>query len=144
MGGWDVSVHHTFDRANETLYLGDGTRRNIQDTGNVINTVAGTGNLGRGCDVRGPRPLVRDSTTPTELRLAPTAACISPIKAIIASAAWTRTETSREWPALASRATAVTRTPPPTRARLLGPVRMAVGADGSLYIGRESCDRVRT
>jgi RHS repeat-associated protein len=45
LGGWSLSAHHVYDPIGRTLYLGDGTRRNVQSVNAVIDTVAGTGQL---------------------------------------------------------------------------------------------------
>jgi YD repeat-containing protein len=43
LGGWSLSVHHTYDVVGRTLYLGNGDQRSATTVGAVINTVAGTG-----------------------------------------------------------------------------------------------------
>ncbi len=47
VAGWTFNVHHVFDPAFQYLYKGDGNRRQI---GGVINTIAGTGNVGSSGD----------------------------------------------------------------------------------------------
>lgn len=41
LGGWSLSVHHAYDPVGQTLYLGTGARRRLQQTSAVITTVAG-------------------------------------------------------------------------------------------------------
>jgi RHS repeat-associated protein len=41
LGGWTVSAHHAFDPVGNVLYLGDGTRRKIDQFGDAIQVVAG-------------------------------------------------------------------------------------------------------
>ena len=45
LGGWDLTVHNTYDPVGQVLYLGDGTRQTILSPGfnSVITTIAGTG-----------------------------------------------------------------------------------------------------
>jgi RHS repeat-associated protein len=43
LGGWSLSVHHTYDVGGRTLYLGNGDQRSAEAMGVTITTVAGTG-----------------------------------------------------------------------------------------------------
>ncbi len=43
LGGWTLSVHHTYDVSGRILRLGDGTNRTLRSVPPVIQTVAGTG-----------------------------------------------------------------------------------------------------
>jgi RHS repeat-associated protein len=43
IGGWGLDVHHRYDAASQTLFLGDGTQRTAAAIGDVIRTVAGGG-----------------------------------------------------------------------------------------------------
>jgi RHS repeat-associated protein len=44
LGGWNLSVHHTYDARGQTLYLGSGEYRSATALGaTIITTVAGTG-----------------------------------------------------------------------------------------------------
>ena len=43
LGGWTLSVHHSYDPQAKILYLGDGTRRTTEAVRSQIETVAGTG-----------------------------------------------------------------------------------------------------
>ena len=43
-GGWSLNVHHTYDVAGQTLYLGNGDKRSAVSAADVvITTVAGNG-----------------------------------------------------------------------------------------------------
>ena len=47
LGGWSLSIHHAYDVAGQTLYLGNGdTRRAAYAADMVITTVAGSGTPG--------------------------------------------------------------------------------------------------
>lgn len=48
LGGWTLSAHHSYDPVAKTLYLGDGTVQQIEQTSGdfVISTVAGIGSPG--------------------------------------------------------------------------------------------------
>lgn len=41
LGGWTLSAHHWYDATSGTLYLGDGTRRRAQSSGNIIERLIG-------------------------------------------------------------------------------------------------------
>lgn len=43
LGGWSLDVHHAYDPASETLWLGSGSSRAARDVSRVITTVAGGG-----------------------------------------------------------------------------------------------------
>jgi hypothetical protein len=44
LGGWSLSVLHSYDPSGHVINLGDGTRREVdQLTANVVNTIAGDG-----------------------------------------------------------------------------------------------------
>lgn len=55
LGGWSMDVHHAYDPAAQTLWLGDGSRRAAQDVSHVIATIAGGGSGGDGADARAAR-----------------------------------------------------------------------------------------
>ncbi|MDT8385448.1 MAG: RHS repeat-associated core domain-containing protein [Gammaproteobacteria bacterium] len=46
LGGWSLDVHHGYDLISQTLFKGDGARRTVQSLGNIISTVAGSGEYG--------------------------------------------------------------------------------------------------
>ena len=46
LGGWTLSAHHAYDPSGKVLYLGDGSRRSVNNINRTITTVAGTGNQG--------------------------------------------------------------------------------------------------
>ena len=41
LGGWTLSVHHTYDPTDQTLYRGDGERQSTKAFGPTITTAAG-------------------------------------------------------------------------------------------------------
>ena len=45
VGGWTLDVHHVYDSASRTLYLGDGGTRTAGSVNAIIQTVAGSGEL---------------------------------------------------------------------------------------------------
>jgi RHS repeat-associated protein len=140
LGGWSLNVHHTNDPVGKILYLGDGTRRNIQDTGNIINTVAGNGVLGysgdggfaaqarlyqpRGVAVAADGSLYIADTANYRIRR------VSPDGIITTTAGNGVLGYSGDGG-------------PATQARLNAPSSVAVAADGSLYIADEVNHRVR-
>ena len=71
LGGWTLDVHHFYDPIGQTLYLGNGTKRDTGDAfaAQVIDTIAGTGtNLGGNDDV--PATEARLDTV-TDIEVAP-------------------------------------------------------------------------
>jgi len=46
VGGWTLSVHHTYDPVDRVLHLGDGRQRSAVNLANVIQTSAGDGSGG--------------------------------------------------------------------------------------------------
>jgi len=43
VAGWTVNVHHSYDPALSMLYLGDGSRRRADSSGDALTTVSGSG-----------------------------------------------------------------------------------------------------
>lgn len=41
LGGWTLDVHHTYDPADRTLYLGTGEQHSVGSVGSVVSTMAG-------------------------------------------------------------------------------------------------------
>ncbi|MFZ1768478.1 MAG: hypothetical protein WAU00_04725, partial [Caldilinea sp.] len=55
LGGWTLDVHHAYDPASQTLYLGNGERQSAQAMGEIVTTVAGKGfTSGNICGTSGP------------------------------------------------------------------------------------------
>jgi len=50
LGGWTLSVHHTYDVSGRVLRFGDGTNRSLRDVPPVIRTFAGDGATGTSGD----------------------------------------------------------------------------------------------
>ncbi|MDA8178745.1 MAG: PASTA domain-containing protein [Deltaproteobacteria bacterium] len=50
LGGWTLSVHHSYDPVGRALYEGDGSRRTAEDRNKVVTIVAGNGVGGYGGD----------------------------------------------------------------------------------------------
>ena len=45
LGGWSLSEHHVYDPVGQVLYLGDGSRRSIENMNSVVRTVGGSGTI---------------------------------------------------------------------------------------------------
>jgi len=49
LGGWSLSAHHRYDPVAQTLYLGDGSKRDLRNNvtnTSIITTIAGNGSAG--------------------------------------------------------------------------------------------------
>ncbi len=46
VGGWTFNVHHSYDPSVQTLYMGDGTKIQANNQGDVIRRIAGSGSAG--------------------------------------------------------------------------------------------------
>lgn len=142
LGGWSLSINHTYDTVGKTLYLGNGDQRSAESLDfNVIHTVAGDGTTGPGTGDGGPataakliRPAsvavapdggyyVADSSGNRIRYIAPTG--------IISTVAGTGTQGYNGDGILA------------TQARLTFPEDVVVAPDGSFYIADTVNFRVR-
>ena len=43
LGGWNLDIHHSYDPASSTLYLGNGSTRNVSPLGPVITSITSMG-----------------------------------------------------------------------------------------------------
>ncbi len=140
VGGWSLGVHHGYDTISKTVYLGDGGRRSAAATGAVITTVAGNGISGFSGD-GGPATQAALSD-PFVVTVGPDGNLyiadrnnnrirrVGPDGIIITVAGNGISGFSGDGG-------------PATQAALSAPFGMAVGPDGSLYIGDRNNRRVR-
>lgn len=140
IGGWGISIHHTYDQYNNILYMGDGTKRSAQGVGPVISLTSGTGTPGYGGD-GGPATLAR-------LRY-PTDAVTAPDGSLYV-ADHQNHRIRKIDPGGVITTVAGTGLPgytgdggPATLARLFNPYALAIGPDGSLYIADTGNNRIR-
>ncbi|MCL5994749.1 MAG: hypothetical protein M1546_01685, partial [Chloroflexi bacterium] len=143
LGGWSLSVHHTYDPKGKTLYLGDGTRRSTESLGaGIINTFAGGGSVpGIGVGDGGP-------ATQAELGVPAGVAVGSDGRVYIAEEVGQRVRRVDASGVITT--VAGTGTPgfsgdggPATSAMLSDPHAVAVAPDGTLYIADRSNHRIR-
>ncbi|MCI0583477.1 MAG: hypothetical protein L0227_11435, partial [Chloroflexi bacterium] len=140
LGGWDLEAHHAYDPASKVLYLGDGTTRQADTIGGVIDTVAGGSPSGPTNGDGGP-------ATATRLNL-PLGVAAGPDGSLYIAQSfearvrrvdpdgilWTYAGTTPGFGGDGG---------PATEAQLRDPVALALGADGSLYIADFSNQRIR-
>jgi RHS repeat-associated protein len=130
LGGWSLGVHHGYDPVGRVLHLGDGTRRSAESMSSVINTVAGGGPFGSPLDgipaTQTSLPAVDgfamgpDGSLYISLTAGPRVYKVGP-DGIINRFAGTNSGYSGDGG-------------PATKAQLNGPLGLAVGPDGSVYI----------
>lgn len=139
LDGWSLSAHHTYDPAEQILYRGDGGRQSSRAMGSTISTFAGTGEflgqLGDGV------PAIQASIAPAGLAVGPDGSVYiaNPLHLLV----------RRVTPDGIIRTVAGNNTScpgcgdggPATNAGLGSPYSIAVGPDGSLYIGEARADR---
>jgi hypothetical protein len=149
LGGWSLSVQHSYDPKGRTLFLGDGGRLDADALGvTVINTAAGSGSV--------PGPGIGDGGPATQAELGvPDGVAVGPDGSLyIAEDVGQRVR--RVFPSGTITTVAGTSDqfcPSPTslcgdggsatQALLRNPDGVAVGADGSLYIADRSDNRIR-
>jgi RHS repeat-associated protein len=146
LGGWTLNVHHTYDPAGRTLYLGDGGKRSQVNAAPSVVTIAGGGP---------PQPGLGDGGAATEANLYyPTDVAVAPDGSyyiadayhyrirrvgpggIITTVAGTGQGCS---PSTATCGDGG----PASQAQIGFPDYIAVGPDGSLYIVSTNGNRVR-
>jgi RHS repeat-associated protein len=142
LGGWSPDIHHAYDPTDQTLYLGDGTRRSARSLnfGQVITTVAGAGPLGDSGD-GGP-------ATEAELFRPAGIAVGSDGSLYIADSSKDRIRQVDPNGIITTIAGTGDRGfsgdgGPATGAQLRNPQRIALGPDGSLYFSDTGNDRIR-
>jgi RHS repeat-associated protein len=70
LGGWSLSIHHTYDPVGKRLYMGDGTTRDAEGSSyQVITTIAGNGTAGFVGD--GGRAVQAELSSPYNLAVSP-------------------------------------------------------------------------
>lgn len=149
LGGWTLSAHHTYDPTAQEIHRGDGVRQSGKAIGPIITTFAG-GVFGGlvGCDAFGDgRPATQAEVCPLGLATAPDGSLyiadiahrlrrLSPNGIITTVAGNGLVCSPNNFAACGDGG-------PATQARLNSPHSVAVGPDGSLYIGELNLNRVR-
>jgi RHS repeat-associated protein len=144
LGGWTLTPHHTYDPAGQVLYRGDGRRETLGTAGGpIITTFAGgvAGGLA-GCDAFG------NGVPATQAEVCPRGLATAPDGSLYIADLTNRIR--RVAPSGIITTVAGTGSPgfsgdggPATQARLNAAYSVAVGLDGSLYIGEINNARVR-
>ncbi|HEV8635606.1 MAG TPA: PKD domain-containing protein [Chloroflexota bacterium] len=150
LGGWTLSAHHTYDPVGQVLYRGDGRRQTATAVGGpIITTVAGGVFGGQlGCDAFG------DGGPATQAEVCPTALATAPDGSLyIADLAHRIRRVAPNGIITTVAGTGAICVPsdfaacgdggPATQARFNAVRSLAVGLDGSLYIGDLNTARVR-
>ena len=140
LGGWSLSDHHTYDPKEQILYRGDGGRQSAKAVGSTISTYAGTGQF-----LGGP---LGDGGPATEALVAPQGLAVGPDGSLYI-ATGTQLLVRRVTPNGVIRTVAGNNFSCPgcgdggqaTNAGLGSPYSVAVGPDGSLYIGEAQAGR---
>ncbi|HEX2046505.1 MAG TPA: RHS repeat-associated core domain-containing protein [Acidimicrobiales bacterium] len=140
LGGWTLSAHHAYDPVSGTLHYGNGTRTRAATVHRVIDTVAGNGQFGFGGD--------GEAATSAMLR-GPSGVVVAPDGSLYVADSGNhrvrRVDTSGV-------ITTVAGTGfngfsgdggPATQATLNSPGPLALGPDGSLYVGDVLNFRIR-
>ncbi|MGE3481883.1 MAG: PKD domain-containing protein, partial [Gammaproteobacteria bacterium] len=140
LGGWTLDVHHAYDPAAKTLWLGDGTSRSASDAGRVITTaagggsVAGTGDGGAASSARLSSPFDAVTGPDGSLYIADSGSQrirrVSPDGVITTIAGTGAAGFSGD-------------NGPATQAQLSGPAGIAHSPDGSLYVADTNNHRIR-
>ncbi len=139
LGGWSLNVHHAYDLGSRTLHLGNGDRRSAEGTGQIVETVAGTGTPSFSGD-GGPAtsaqlnsPQMAAMAADGSLYIADTSNArvrrISPDGIVTTIGGGGADSTSEGIPA--------------TQAQLGQINALALGPDGSVYVGEGAFTRVR-
>ena len=140
VGGWSLDVHHVYDPIGQVLYLGDGSRRSVDELKGVITTVAGTGQSGSSGD--GGLAIAAKLHDPYDVAVGPDGSFyiaekynnrirrVSP-DGIITTVAGSGVQgfSGDDGPAI--------------QAQLNGPQGVAIAADGNLYISDTGNHRIR-
>ncbi len=136
-GGWALDVHHAYDPAARVLYRGDGGRESAASVPSTIDTFAGTGAAGAGGD---GGPATAATLDPVGLAVGPdgslyiASALANRVRRVtpdgtIHTVAGNGNQCSPQLAACGDGG-------PATEALLGSPYSLAVGPDGSLYIGQ--------
>jgi YD repeat-containing protein len=138
LGGWTLGPHHAYDPRTQILYQGDGGRRRARDISLVIDTVAGTGTVG----------VIGDGGPATEANLRLWGIAVGPDGSLYITDS-TSSRIRRVGPDGIITTVAgpgywlVGDGGPATEARLIAPIGVAVGPDGSFFIADGGDSRVR-
>ena len=133
LAGWTLDAHHAYDPVGRVLYLGDGTRRSTGRTSRGIETVAG----GPAADSAG-----RNLYFPAGLAVAPDGSVI--IASYGGARVWRLYPDGRLVTIAGTGAVGCSGDGgPATQATLRMPHGVAVGRDGSIYVGDANNGRVR-
>ena len=140
LGGWGLDIHHAYDASSKMLFRGDGSVRLAQDMTRVITTVAGTGVWGYSGD-GGPADQAW-LNLPRDIAPGPDGS--------LYIADYSNRRIRRVAPDGIITTVAGTGTPgysgdggPADQAMLRGPISIAFGPDGNLYIADSSDNRIR-
>ncbi len=145
LGGWTIDVHHVYDPASQTLYLGDGSRRSAQSVNRVIETAAGTGDGGVGGEGEPARQTIVEQ---------PTAVAAAPDGSYYFAERHNHRVRKVDRDGVVSTVAGVTQNGipqagyngddrPATQALLQNPSDVELGPDGSLYIADQANYRIR-
>jgi len=139
LGGWTLSVHHTYAPDVGMLFLGNGEMRHGQQGSRVIDTVAGTGSPFGALGDGGP---AKKASLPS-----PRGMAFGPDGSMYVTAGDRIRKIDRNGIIQTFAGTNLTGFTgdggPATNARLNGPMDVAVGRDGSVYIADTFNARIR-
>jgi RHS repeat-associated protein len=139
--GWSLNAHHVYDAASKLLVLGDGTQRSgAEEYSNVITTVAGNGTMGFSGD--GGPATVAQLALPTGVAVGPDGSLF-----IVDSGTYRirRVGTDGIITTVAGNGTTGFSgdNGPATAAQISSPSGIAIGLDGSIFIGDWNNNRIR-
>ena len=140
LGGWTLNLHHAYDPVGQLLYQGDGSRRSAKDLNRIIDSAVGNGISGYSGD-GGPA---------TDARLSQASDFTFGADGSLYIADTGNQRIRRVGPDGMITTVAGNGTVgysgdggPATAAQLYDPCAIAVGSDGSLYIGECGNSRIR-
>ncbi len=147
LGGWTLSPHHTYVPTTKTLFRGDGRREsaNAEDTLGPIMTAV-TAETGSCFSIVEGGPASAAKVCPEGIAVGPDGSVyVAEANQLVHRIApdGTITKVAGTGSACASTTAACGDGGPATLAELNQPWSLAVGPDGSLYIGEISSDRIR-